>query len=244
MSQELTYKKIFDSIDADFEKIRIKIDMLYPKVIKEFSKEIVFPSIRWYEYVIPASKNRHILFFWTTRRDNKPIGDFFCIFQDGQQQFFLRCIRGGYQHTNNRPLENVPQVHAYTTHFFERYRDRFLKRANMNIIDVACHYFSRNRTEIPMIVDEQINRHINEYGPHSKIGFRVNDGFCFTMSDIDVKIDSCGNRELDEIESMVFVYTTFVDKELLSQEQKEAIDNEHRRVLSHVMELLRNNRLS
>ena len=143
MSQELTYKKIYDSIDADSEKIRIKIDMLYTKVIKEFRKEIVFPSVRWYEYDIPTSKNRYILFFWTTGKDNKPSGDFFCIFQDGQQQFFLRCLRGGYQHTNNRPLEYVPQVHAYTTHFFERYRERFLKRANMNIIDVACHYFYR-----------------------------------------------------------------------------------------------------
>ena len=217
--------------------------MLYPKVIKEFRKEIVFPSIRWFEYVIPASKNRYILFFWTTRKENEPSGDFFNIFQDGQQQFFLRCFRGGYQHTNNRPLENVPQVHVYTSHFFERYRDRFLKRDNLSIIDVACHYFSRNRTEIPVKVDEQINRKINEYGPNSKNGFRVNDGFCFTMSEIDAKIDPSGNRELDEIESWVFVYTTFVDKELLSQEQKEAIDNEHSRVLSHVMELQRNNRL-
>lgn len=237
MEQKPTYKGIFDEVDADYEKIQIKIRILHKRVSKEFKKDLLYPSFRWFDYTIPSTNNQYILYFWCMNKNCDPSGDYFRVYPFGQQLFILRCYRGGFQCTENGPREIIPQVHVYTTHFFERYKERFLHRNDLRLFDVACRFFARNRIVIPIKINEHINRNIDAYGPNSKVGFRVNDGFCFTMHDIDGKKDLSGNMDLDEIESMLFVYTSFVNKELLSQEQKEAIDKEHQNVITNFFNL-------
>lgn len=57
----MTYKEMYDNLSKDL--IKIREDYFLSKAIKEFKKERRFPAWRWYEYTVPASQNKYIIFF-------------------------------------------------------------------------------------------------------------------------------------------------------------------------------------
>lgn len=59
----MTYKEMYDNLSKDLKKVKIREDYFLPKAIKEFKKERRFPAWRWYEYTVPASQNKYIIFF-------------------------------------------------------------------------------------------------------------------------------------------------------------------------------------
>ena len=60
----MTYKEMYDNLSKDLKKVKIREDYFLPKAIKEFKKERRFPAWRWYEYTVPASQNKYIIFFY------------------------------------------------------------------------------------------------------------------------------------------------------------------------------------
>lgn len=59
----MTYKEMYDHLANDLKKVQIKEEYLRPKAVREFKKERKFPSWRWYEYTVPATNNKYIIFF-------------------------------------------------------------------------------------------------------------------------------------------------------------------------------------
>ena len=109
-----------------------------------------------------------------------------------------------------------PAIHVFTSHFLQRYKERFLKQPEMTANEVAVRFLSRNNKMKPMAVDERINKHIEQYGEFAGEGYLVNDGFCFKLS---------GKEHLDGTAPAVGIsfFTTFMPLADMSKSQLEAI---------------------
>lgn len=238
----MTYKEIYDDLVADAKKIEIRIEKMLPKAVRHFKKSLSFPD--WYidEYKIPSTNNQHIIFFYAgnEREIECPHYTIFSIMFNDRQRFVIKGFKMGYRHTPQSKMEELPQIHVYTSHFFQRYNERFLHNDNLTSNEVAGLFFIRNPRPIPINLNEEINRNFKEHGEHNLHGMKVNDGFCFTQSALDGKASEDGIRENDEVESMLFLYTSFINRANMSDIQIEAIEKEYYEVLKRCVDEIEN----
>ena len=220
---------MYDHLANDLKKVQIRQEYLRPKAIREFKKEKRFPSWRWYEYTIPATNNKYIIFFYVESRMHieKPLVDSFSVIFDGNKRFVLQWLAGGYKHTEESPLSVIRQIHAYSSHFLERYNERVLKDKSLNANDIACRYLSKNKVGVPIVMNEEINKRLTKYGEGAKYGFRVRDGFCFAQSAVEGVISEDGDRCKDKIDAMLVLYTTFMNESDMKETQLAAINKEY-----------------
>ena len=133
-----------------------------------------------------------------------------------QACFFFNSIHPNHKRFIIKWTEKgTPEVHILTSHFLQRYKERFLKQPELSANETAVRYLSRNSTMRPMNIDERINKHIEEYGEYAGEGFLVQDGFCFKLS----------GEETVEGEQPVRIsfYTTFMPLAEMTESQREAI---------------------
>lgn len=225
----MTYKEMYDNLAADLEKIKIKKEYLLPRAVKELKKEMRFPAWRYYEYTIPASGNKYVIFFYA---DNKfsvqnPKTDYFCLAYDDDGRNVIkwgaRCFvpDGG-------EMMLLREIQLYTIHFFARYKERWLnnesryKNMSLSANDVACIYLSRNKDNaMPIEMNDEINKRLDKYGEGAMYGYRVRDGFCFTLTDgQQVKGEDLKERPI----AQYVVYKTFMNESDMADIQLSAID--------------------
>ena len=80
---------------------------------------------------------------------------------------------------------------------------------------------------MPIEMNNEINRHLDQYGAGAKYGFRVRDGFCFALLDLQVMQSKDGNCEKDKPQAMYVVYKTFMNEVDMADTQLSAIDKSH-----------------
>lgn len=229
ITPSMTYKEMYDHLAKDLKKVEYRKEYFLPKAIKEFRKARKFPVWKWYEYKVPSSNNKYVIFFWADNSScrEKPRSDFFVDIFFDRQRFVVKWGAGGYRHTPNSPMMLIRQIHAYTSHFLHRYNERFLKDESLSTNDIACCYLSRNDIAMPIEINESINKNIEEYGEGAKQGFRVRDGVCFTRTGLEGQFHSDKSRDKDKVDAMVIVYTTFMSEYKMTEEQRIAIQKEH-----------------
>ena len=236
----MTYKEMYDHLGDDLKKVKIREDYFLPKAIKELRKARRFPACKWYEYTVPESNNKYIIFYYAESWniiDRPKIGNFCIVYDDKYKDRYV--IKGGargYSHTKGGPLMLIREVQVYTPHFFERYRERGLKDKSLSINDVVCMYLSRNREGVPIMMNEAINRHLKKYGPGAKYGYRVRDGFCFAMSDVQISKSEDGDPSKDKHEALYVVFKTFMNESNMKENQLLAIDQGHLDALEQCVE--------
>ena len=114
--------------------------------------------------------------------------------------------------------KGIPEILILTSHFLQRYKERFLKQPELTANEVAVRFLSRNRTLRIMPVDERINKRIEEYGEYAGEGFLAQDGFCFKLS---------GEETISgEDPVRISFFTTFMPLPEMSDTQREAIFEE------------------
>lgn len=225
----MTYKEMYDHFADDKQKVDIKRDYLLPKAIKSLGKKSKFPAWELYEYTIPSTNNKYIIYFYAESRYNidKPeTGSFSPIF-NGNRRYIVKWGVSGYKHTPDSPLVAIRQIHAYTPHFLERYRERFLKDESLTSNEVACVYLSRNNLAMPLRQNEGINRNYEKYGTNGQYAFRVRDGICFSYSTVDGIESKDGDRHKDKVDAIYICYTTFMNESEMTDSQRNAIFKEH-----------------
>lgn len=225
----MTYKDMYDQLAIDKHKVDIKKQYLLPKAIKALKKAKKFPACEYFDYKIPSTNNQYVIFFYAEncKRVEKPEVDSFCAIFVENKRYIIKWIAGGYRHTPESPTILLRQIHAYTNHFFQRYNERFLRNNNLNSNDIICRFFARNKDIMPIKINEDINRNIEKYGEDGKQGFRVRDGFCFTQTAIEGKLDSNGNREKDEVDAILILYKTYMPESKMESSQQTAIEEVH-----------------
>lgn len=225
LTTRMSCKEMFDNLVADKEKIDLKEKYLLSKAIKELKKKNSFPAHVKYEYKIPATRNNYIIFFYAANRhsvENPKVNHFCELFDDNNKRFILKWGVSPYSHCENSKPTLLRQIHAYTSHFFQRYKERFLKDESLMANDVACRYFSRNGNDyFPIDITTDINNNIEKYGMVGKKGFVVTDGFCCTNSCLEGTLSE--NRADDKVDAMLVIFTTFISKNEMSEKQYESI---------------------
>ena len=224
----MSYREMYDNLATDKRKVEIKKEQLRKKAIQAFKKAQKFPAWEIYEYTIPAVNNKYVIFFYTESRikANNPDCDSYCVVLDQGTPRFLTWGARGYKQAVDGDIIFIRQISVYTLHFFQRYKERFLKDSSLTIQETACRYFSRNTKEMPIEMNADINRKFEEYGDAGKQLFRVRDGICFTISNADVIISEDGDKNKDKIDSILIIYRTFMRESDMEETQRAAIDKE------------------
>lgn len=222
----MTYKEMYDNLAKDFEKVKIKQEYLLPKAIREFKKERKFPSWKWYEYTIPSTNNTYIIFFYAETKSDvgKPkVGSFCIVFDDSNRRYVFKCSVCHWI-SDDRESSIIREIRVYTSHFFDRYKERWFKDTSLSSNEAACRYFSRNEEgRMPIEMNEDINRHLEKYGEGARYSCRVRDGVCFVMTDQQLVKSEDGDRPIAQF---VF-YRTFISRSEMAESQLKAIDKSY-----------------
>ena len=225
----MTYKEMYDHLAADKQKVEIKKEYLLPKAVKAFKKRMKFLAWEIYDYTIPSTNNKYVIYFYVESRvrAEKPEVGSCCVIQDEERCYFVEWVAGGYKHTPNQPISLIRQLHIYEPHFLVRYKERFWNDKSLSLKEIVCRYMARNHNPMPIQVNEGINRNHKKYGKNGQQAFRVRDGLCFTKCYLDGEISPDGDREKDRVDAMCIIYKTYVSKSEMPDEQKLAVDKEH-----------------
>lgn len=232
---KMSIYQIYEKIEADKVKIGYQAQKLMPKIIKEIKQHNKFPFYKCVEYK-PSSNNTHIIYFYAENKQDveKPMWDFFTILFNGRQRFVLKQRCEFYNGIGTRAIK------IYTSHFFQRYKERKYHNLDLSKNELVCRFFSKNlcfekRTiETPIIINEDINKNFQHYGSSNRWVMFVNEGLCFTrfcQYDKTWKIS-----ELKDTEAILFIYTTFVAESELTASQKIALEKEYRKVYKDLYE--------
>lgn len=209
--------EVYDTLMGEMQKLDWKRDALRSKAEKEMDRQMgfqhsarAFASAKnyvMYDYKIPSSNNQYVIYFYREHPFAPIQSGYLCVMFDGTKRFIIKW-------TDWRS----PAIHVFTSHFLQRYKERFLKQPEMTANEVAVRFLSRNMEMKPMTVDEHINKHIEKYGEFAGEGFLVSDGFCFKLS---------GKEYLDGKASVgISFFTTFMPLSEMSRSQQEAIFEE------------------
>ena len=209
--------EVYDTLMSEMQKLDWKRDALRSKAVKEMNRQmssqrlaLPFCSAKnyvMYDYKIPSSNNQYIIYFYRENPFGPILSGYLCVLYDGTKRFIIKW-------TDWRS----PAIHVFTSHFLQRYKERFLKQPELTANEVVVRFLSRNFNMKPMAVDERINKHIEKYGEFAGEGFLVPDGFCFKLS---------GKEYLDGKASVgISFFTTFMPLSDMSRSQQEAIFEE------------------
>ena len=237
----MSVKEIYDNLAEDLKKIEYQRKKLLPKAIKQLKKKTSFPAWEIYEYTVPSTNNTYFINYYaqSIRNCNDPVVTSLCLASDRNETYMLEWGGVLYKHAETRPLDFVRQVRFYSSHFIDRYIERFLKDDTLTHNDAICIYVSRNQDFIPLKVNEGININYKKYGNAGANAFRVRDGICFLRGYVYGEESKDGDINKDVIDSIGIVFKTFVDSCTLHESQKQAIDEEHEHCLTDSINYLK-----
>ena len=200
--------EVYAVLKGEMQKLDWKRESLFPKAAKEISRLLEFPAIVMYDYKIPSSNNQYIIYFYREHPFAPVLAGYLFVLFDGNKRFIIKWTEKG-----------IPEVLILTSHFLQRYKERFLKEPELTANEVAVRFLARNRSLKPMAIDERLNKRIEEYGEYAGEGFLVQDGFCFKLSGEE-------RMEGDELPIRISFFTTFMPLSEMSSTQREAIFEE------------------
>ena len=200
--------EVYAVLKGETQKLDWKRESLFPKAAKEISRLLDFPAIVMYDYKIPSSNNQYIIYFYREHPFAPVLAGYLFVLFDGNKRFIIKWTEKG-----------IPEVLILTSHFLQRYKERFLKEPELTANEVAVRFLARNRSLKPMAIDERLNKRIEEYGEYAGEGFLVQDGFCFKLSGEE-------KMEGDDQPIRISFFTTFMPLSGMSSTQREAIFEE------------------
>ena len=166
-----------------------------------------FQSYVMYDYKVPSTNNQYIIYFYREYPFGPILSEYLCVMYEGSKRFIIKW-------TDWRK----PAIHVFTSHFLQRYKERFLKKPDMTANETVVRFLTRNSNLKPMAIDERITKHVEKYGEFAGEGFLANDGFCFKLSGIE---HQAGKSPVE-----ISFFTTFMPLSDMTKSQQEAIFEE------------------
>jgi len=207
--------EVYAHLMAEKRKLDWKRDSLFSKATKELQRQGMFPGWVMYEYNVPSSNNQYVIYYYAEHPFGPVVADFLCVLFDDNRRYVIKWTD-----------TDIPEIHVLTSHFLQRYKERFLQDPDLSANDVAVRYLTRNNIMRPMPISERINKHIKQHGTYAGEGFLVQDGFCFKLSGEE-------HKEGD-ITIRISMFTTFMPVADMSRTQQEAILDECMRDLDNL----------
>lgn len=199
--------EVYAQLMEEKRKLDWKRDSLLQKAVKDIRRQGTFPAWTMYSYNVPSSNNQYVIYFHAHHPFSGIMADYLCLLYDDNKRYVIKWA-----------TSEVPEILVLTSHFLQRYRDRFLNDSSLSANEVAVRFLTRNDEMHPVPIDERINRHINRYEDYAGKGFLVQDGFCFKLSGEE--------RGEDGTTIRLSLFTTFMPTSEMSSVQREAIFDE------------------
>ena len=227
----MSHCKICDALFNDLPKLKIKANMLIPKMAKQFKKEWKFPAWKWEEYTHQESHNHYLISFYApmAAHADKPDVNFVAFLEEDRQKIVVQWGCWMYRKAGSLDATATRYVGYFSAHFFSRYRERVWKDTEMSFNELISRYFSRNIATIPLELNEDIQRNYQEYGELAKYAFQVPDGTCFIRHWNEGDEATIGQKDSDFVS--VVLYYTFVNGGMMSETQNKAIFKEGTRYI-------------
>ena len=203
----MSLHEVYDTLMGEMQKLDWKRDALLPKAVKEMNRQMGFQSYVMYDYKVPSTNNQYIIYFDREYPFGPILSEYLCVMYEGSKRFIIKW-------TDWRK----PAIHVFTSHFLQRYKERFLKKPDMTANETVVRFLTRNSNLKPMVIDERINKHVEKYGEFAGEGFLANDGFCFKLSGIE---HQAGKSPVE-----ISFFTTFMPLSDMTKSQQEAIFEE------------------
>ena len=203
----MSLHEVYDTLMDEMQKLDWKRDTLLPKAVKEMNRQMGFQSYVMYDYKVPSTNNQYIIYFYREYPFGPILSEYPCVMYEGSKRFIIKW-------TDWRK----PAIHVFTSHFLQRYKERFLKKPDMTANETVVRFLTRNSNLKPMAIDERINKHVEKYGEFAGEGFLANDGFCFKLSGIE---HQAGKSPVE-----ISFFTTFMPLSDMTKSQQEAIFEE------------------
>ena len=125
--------EVYDTLMGEMKKLDWKRDVLRSKAVKEMNRRMSFQNYAMYDYKVPSSNNQYIIYFYREHPFGPILSGYLCVLFDGTKRFIIKW-------TDWRS----PAIHVFTSHFLQRYKERFLKQPEMTANEVAVRFLSRN----------------------------------------------------------------------------------------------------
>ncbi len=202
----MSLHEVYAHLMEEKRKLDWKCETLFPKAVKKIQHQGVFPAWVMYDYKVPASNNQYIIYFYAEHPFAAVKAGYLCVLFDDNKRFIIKWTD-----------TQIPEIHVLTSHFLQRYKERFLEQSELTANEVAVRYLTRNSLMRPMAIDKRINKHITQYGEYAGEGFLVQDGFCFKLS---------GEERKDDSVIRISLFTTFMPTSDMSETQRRAIFEE------------------
>ena len=141
----MSYPEIYRVLENAAPKIRYKTEQLRPKAVKYFKREVWnYPAWKTFEYTIPETNDTYVIFFYAADASaaEKPVAGSFCFLRHWNP-WQVMLISEMAPELLALPL-GIKFLFTYTSHFFDRYRERHLKNPSLPIMDSICRFFSNN----------------------------------------------------------------------------------------------------
>lgn len=141
----MSYPEIYRVLENAAPKIRYKTEQLRPKAVKYFTREVWnYPAWKTYDYTIPATNDTYVIFFYAADAVSaeKPMAGSFCFLRHWNP-WQVMLVSEMAPELIAVPLK-IKFLYAYTSHFFDRYRERQLKNTGLPIMEAICRFFSKN----------------------------------------------------------------------------------------------------
>lgn len=221
ITHTMTPTEMFNSILSDKKELRYWIDKNKPKAEKKFSKQIKFPKFEIVEYEHQKSKNNYLLLFYVQKGNISVKEKVLLVFCDDKDKYFIDLcpFYDVYEISVGSPISFF-----YTSHFFNRYRERVLKNENLTMTEViGCYFSGLTNLNLLDINDNIIKDYKEKYG---ELSFAVltNEGLCLGERGIYTTMSHCANSNVNEVD--VNIFKTFIPNYMLSNEQEKALIEE------------------
>lgn len=219
----MTHREIYDALLADRDKLQIRAKTLIPKMVKQFKKEARFPAWKWVEYTHQGSQNKFLIIYYVPSADSvaKPKVSWVAFMEEDKQKVVIEWGCWPYRKYGSMDYIMVRSIGLFCPHFFQRYRERVWNNTDMTYYDLLCRYFSRNKSAIPLKLNEDIQRNCKQYGEYS-YSFQQVDGICFVEHGMEGDELTIGTPDDNTI--AITLYYTIVTSSIITEKQKKALD--------------------
>ncbi len=228
----MTNLEICDALYADLPKLKIRAKTLIPRLSKQFNKEKKFPAWKWEEYTHQGSQNSYLISFYAPApayADN-PIIKFIAFMEEDKQKYVIQWGCWPYRKFGSMEVRMIRAISYYRQHFFVRYRERVWGGGkDISYHELLCRYFSRNDVNIPIEMNEDIQRNYKKYGDLAAYSFHQTDGVCFIRHACEGDELSIGTENCNFI--AVTLYMTIITNSMMSEYQKKAIGKKGRKYI-------------
>ena len=224
----MTNLEVYNELDADLPKLKIRANTLMAKVVKEFRKVRRFPAWKCYEYTHQESRNKYLISFYAASAKDvvKPAVDYMGVTSDSSGRVIIKWGTWLYRENNSLDFIGIRVISYYCGHFFSRYRERIWPNEKMSANELICRYFARNKMPVLITLNDDIKRNYQEYGEFAQYAMQVTDGICFTNQGFEGDESTVGDQNCNVIYCVW--YNTIVSKSLLTECQISAIAEEEK----------------